>query len=281
LNDAASPQGDPHHKHDHHHHDPSAHHHGHGHHDAAAPLDALIIAKKLVLRRGARTVIDAVDMYVAPSEIVTLVGPNGAGKTSLARLLLGLEQPNGGEIVSKPGLRIGYVPQRFEIDRAIPVTVARFLTLARPLTSAQVDQCLKEVGASPLADRQIGELSGGEMQRVLLARALVRDPQLLVLDEPTRGVDVDGEAGFFDLIERLRTDRRCGVLLVSHDLHIVMARSDRVVCLNRHICCSGVPRAVAQAPEFQQIFGAAAAAHMGVYVHRHDHEHGPDGTPIR
>jgi zinc transport system ATP-binding protein len=262
-------------------HDHSAHDHcAHGATPAPQPQNALLSARGVSLSRHGRRVLDHVDLDVVPGEIVTLIGPNGAGKTTLVRVLLALERPDQGTIERRADLRIGYVPQRFELDQTIPLTVGRFLGLAQSLTHTDTMARLDELGAKHLIDRQMATLSGGETQRVLLARALVRDPHLIALDEPTRGIDFEGEGEFYDLIETLRSRRSCSILLISHDLHIVMARSDRVICLNRHICCSGVPRAVAQTREFQHLFGAGHAERLGIYVHQHDHGHGMDGAPI-
>jgi zinc transport system ATP-binding protein len=271
------------HRHEHAH-DGSAHHHDHHHHhDAAAPTahdaEALISARNLGLARGGRPILTDIDIDIGPGEIVTLIGPNGAGKTTLVRALLGLEPLDRGEVRRKPGLVIGYAPQRFDIDRAIPLTVARFVSLGRRASPEELSQVLKDVGAGSLAERQFSELSGGELQRVVLARALVRSPNLLVLDEPVRGVDYAGEAELYTLIGRLRTQRGFGVLLVSHDLHVVMAQSDRVICLNRHVCCSGVPQSVAQHPEYARLFGPQAARAFGLYHHHHDHSHDLAGEP--
>ncbi|MGE0765962.1 MAG: ATP-binding cassette domain-containing protein [Hyphomicrobiaceae bacterium] len=231
------------------------------------------------MTRGGRNILDRIDIVMAPGEIVTLIGPNGAGKTSLVRVLLGLEPPDAGSIERAPGLVIGYVPQRFDRDAAIPMTVARFLTLAASVAPDRARRVLDEVGAGHVGERQLSQLSGGELQRVVLARALVREPQLLVLDEPARGVDHLGEADLYGLIGRLRDERGLGVLLVSHDLHVVMAQSDRVLCLNRHVCCQGVPETVAQHPEYVRLFGNAARA-FGIYQHHHNHEHGLGGEPL-
>ncbi len=195
------------------------------------------------------------------------------------RALLGLEPLDRGEIRRKPGLVVGYAPQRFDIDHAIPLTVARFVALGRRATPEEITRVLGDVGAGSLAARQLSELSGGELQRVVLARALIRSPDLLVLDEPVRGVDYAGEAELYTLIGRLRMERGFGVLLVSHDLHVVMAQSDRVICLNRHVCCSGVPQSVAQHPEYARLFGPQAARAFGLYHHRHDHSHDLAGEP--
>lgn len=265
---------------------PCDHHHGHGHHHhhhgpgPEAPANSLIVARGLSLARGGRPILDHVDLHIAPGEIVTLIGPNGAGKTTLVRTLLGLEAADSGSIVRRPDLRIGYAPQRFDRDPAIPMSVARFLTLGGPATRAMIEAALAEVGAGRVIDRQLVQLSGGELQRVVLARALIRNPHLLVLDEPVRGVDYVGEAELYGLIGRIRTERGLGVLLVSHDLHVVMAQSDRVVCLNRHVCCHGVPETVAQHPEYVRLFGAATARAFAIYTHDHDHAHDLAGAPL-
>ena len=247
------------------------------------PEAALISAGGLFLTRAGRAILQGVDIDIGAGEIVTLIGPNGAGKTTLVRLLLGLDSPDRGSIRRKVGLVVGYVPQRFEVDRAVPLTAARFVALGRKLSPARIASALAEVGAAGVAERQLGELSGGELQRVILARSLSRSPDLLVLDEPLRGVDYAGEAELYALIGRLRTEHRLGVLLVSHDLHVVMAQSDRVICLNRHVCCSGVPHSVAQHPEYARLFGAQAARALALYHHQHDHRHDlagdPDPTP--
>jgi zinc transport system ATP-binding protein len=278
--DARLPPGSPlaHPGHDH------AEHHRH--HDGAgfgAALEhdasALISARSLWLARGSRAILQGVDIDIAPREILTLIGPNGAGKTTLVRVLLGLEKPDRGTCVRRAGLVVGYVPQRFEIERAIPLTAARFVALGRRAEDDEIERMLAEVGAGKLGERQLSQLSGGELQRILLARALIRAPDVLVLDEPVSGVDYAGEAELYTLIGRLRTERGFGVLLVSHDLHVVMAQSDRVICLNRHVCCSGVPQSVAQHPEYARLFGPQAARAFGLYHHSHDHRHDLAGEP--
>ena len=265
-------------------HAPGTHHHHHHHHGHSqptpAPADSLLVARGLSLARGGRPILEHVDIHIAPGEIVTLIGPNGAGKTTLVRTLLGLEQADAGSIVRRPGLRIGYAPQRFDRDPAIPMTVARFLALGAKTDRGAIAKALDEVGAGPVIERQLVQLSGGELQRVVLARALIRDPALLVLDEPVRGVDYVGEAELYWLIGRIRTERGLGVLLVSHDLHVVMAQSDRVICLNRHVCCHGVPETVAKHPEYVALFGASMERAFAIYHHDHDHAHDLDGAPL-
>ncbi len=264
------------------HHD---HHHGHAHTDgqpAAFAADALLSARGLWFARSGRSILEGIDLDIRAGEIVTLIGPNGAGKTTLVRILLGLTRADRGTVQRGPGLTIGYVPQRFDIDRTIPMTVARFLQLASRVDDRHIATALSEVGASKLLKAQLSELSGGELQRVILARALVRSPNLLVLDEPVQGVDFVGEAELYGLIGQLRTRRGLGVLLVSHDLHVVMAQSDRVICVNRHVCCSGVPDAVAKDPAYERLFGSHAARAFAIYSHHHDHRHdlAGDARPV-
>lgn len=265
--------------------------HGHNHglglacghdHNPVRELDrsALISARGLSLARGGRPILDSVDIDLYAGEIVTLIGPNGAGKTTFVRLLLGLERADTGEMFRAGNLRIGYVPQRIDIDRALPMTVARFLSLGLNVGQAEILAGLRSVGAEHVMDRQLARLSGGEGQRVVLARALLRQPNLLVLDEPVRGVDATGEAELYTLIGRLRNERGFGVLLVSHDLHVVMAASDRVLCINQHVCCSGVPTTVAKHPEYVRLFGAEAARAFALYEHHHDHAHDLAGRPL-
>jgi len=244
----------------------------------ATNSEPLIRASSVDLRIGRTQILSHVDMTVGSGEIVTLVGPNGAGKSSLVRVILGLLAPSGGEVWRKPGLRVGYLPQTLSVDPVLPMTVRRLLALAGTGSATKV---LAEVGADDLTERALQDLSGGEFQRVMLARALLRDPGLLVLDEPLRGIDLGGQLALYDLIGHLRRDRGIGVLMVSHDLHIVMAATDRVVCLNQHVCCSGAPEAVSRSPEYAALFGAAAARHLAVYAHEHDHAHDLHGHVVK
>ncbi len=275
----------PMHAHDHHHH--GHHHHGHEHHHhhghagtLPGRTDILLGARDIHFARTGRIILEGIDLDLAPGEIVTLIGPNGAGKTTLVRLLLGLERPDRGTITRRAGLTVGYAPQRFDRDPAIPMTVARFLALGSRHTPTEAEAALDEVGAARVIGQQLSQLSGGELQRVVLARALLRKPDLLVLDEPVRGVDYTGEAELYDLIGRIRDARGVGILLVSHDLHVVMAQSDRVICINRHICCSGQPETVAQHPEYVRLFGAEAARSFALYQHQHDHSHDLTGAAM-
>ncbi len=249
-----------------------------------APVTPLVVAKRplvsanrISLKLGARTVIEDVTLTIHAGEIVTVIGPNGAGKTTLGRLMLGLAKPDSGSIDRAPKIRVGYVPQRFAIDAAIPLDVARFMTLGVRANAAEVVAALEETGAAHLARSSIATLSGGEFQRVLLARALMAAPDFLVLDEPVQAVDYAGEAQLYDLIAAIRNRRGCGVLLISHDLHMVMKASDKVICLNRHICCQGGPQAVANDPAYLKLFGLSGLDALGIYRHRHDHAHDLSG----
>lgn len=231
------------------------------------------------LSRNGTAVLEDISLRVVPGEIVTLIGPNGAGKTSLVRIVLGLLQADGGVVRRQPRLRIGYMPQKLHIDSTLPLTVERFLMLAPGSRRADVREALEEVSAEHLLQRPLQQVSGGELQRILLARALLRKPHLLVLDEPVQGVDVNGQIELYQLITRLRDRYGCGVLMVSHDLHLVMATTNTVVCLNRHVCCSGHPEKVSLDPAFVALFGEQASA-LAVYSHHHDHAHDLHGEVI-
>jgi zinc transport system ATP-binding protein len=235
---------------------------------ASAPLVELRSIGVAFRRRPA---LSDVSLAVHAGEIVTVIGPNGAGKTTLLRVVLGLQRPDAGSVVRSPGLRVGYLPQRLAVDDTLPLTAGRFLALV-PGRRRDIAAALAEVGATDTQELPLQRLSGGELQRVLLARALLRDPELLVLDEPLQGVDIGGQAALFALIRRIRDERGCGVLLVSHDLHLVMAATDRVVCLNHHVCCSGNPEAVTRDPAYRALFGATSDS-FAVYAHHHDHSH--------
>jgi zinc transport system ATP-binding protein len=244
----------------------------------------LVKADNIQFSIGGRAILENVSATISNGEIVTLIGPNGSGKTTFIRVLLGLQQPSSGTIQHKPHLHIGYVPQKLIIEPSLPLTVGRFLKFGVPRgpnrQKGQRAAVLEEVGAPNLYDSSIHELSGGELQRVMLARSLLRNPELLVLDEPVQGVDVMGQNEIYDLITRIRDQRNCGIIMVSHDLHIVMASTDRVICLNHHICCEGKPDTVARDPAFQSIFGSQAAARLAIYHHHHDHTHDTDGSCV-
>lgn len=241
----------------------------------------LIRGVDLTVTKGGKPIIDRVNLVVNAGEIVTLVGPNGAGKSTLIRALLRLTECDTGRIERKPGLTVGYVPQFLEIDPTFPLDVCRFLLLGAPGARTKIQAALEEVGVASAVNTPMQGLSGGEMRRVLLARALLRDPDLLVLDEPTAGVDFGGQAELYEIIRTIRDRRRCGILLVSHNLHLVMAATDRVLCLNHHVCCEGKPDVVTRNPAYLTLFGSeAVASAMAVYTHQHDHHHDLTGAPV-
>ena len=240
----------------------------------------LVEARGVSVSFGRRNVLEGVDLAVHAGEIVTLIGLNGAGKSTLVRVLLGIVQPSRGRVVRSPGLRIGYAPQHVHRDPVLPMTVHRFLTLGAPATRRRLETLLDEVGAGAILDHPVAEISGGELHRVLLARALLREPGLLVLDEPLAGVDVTSQSELYRLIASIRDRHGCGVLLVSHDLHLVMAATDTVVCINRHVCCTGHPRAIARDPAFVSLFGRHVANTLAVYEHSHDHHHDALAEPV-
>jgi zinc transport system ATP-binding protein len=235
--------------------------------------NALLSARDVCLSIVGRTILDHVTIDIRPNEIVTVIGPNGAGKSTLVRCLLGLQPITSGEIVRSGDLRVGYVPQRFPQSPNVPLNVRRLLSLTLTPTEAEIDAALSETGIAHLKTAAVARLSGGELQRALLARALLRKPDLLVLDEPVQAVDFMGEARMYELISEIRKRHGCGILMVSHDLHMVMAESDHVVCLNGHVCCEGGPSKVQQDPEFARLFGPSAARMIAAYTHHHDHDH--------
>ena len=237
---------------------------------------SLLSIENLTVDYGlAAPVLRDVNLSIEPGEIVTIVGPNGSGKTSLLRAIIGAAGPVGGTIRRRAGLGIGYVPQRLHVDPTLPITVERFLRLAGGVERATRESALDRTGVPHLAGHQVSRLSGGQLQRVLLARALIGEPELLMLDEPTQGLDQPGSAAFYRLIESVRRESGCAVLMISHELHVVMSASDRVICLNGHVCCEGTPDVVSSAPEYRALFGSGTGGALALYRHDHDHHHHP------
>lgn len=241
------------------------------------PTEPLISLDHAGVLRAGRWLVRGVSLAVDPGEIVTLIGPNGSGKSTTARMALGVLKPDEGVASQRSRICTAYVPQKLAIDWTLPLSVRRFMQLTGPVSEREVDAAIAATGVEHLAGEEVRTLSGGEFQRVLLARAIARKPDLLVLDEPVQGVDFTGEIALYDLIKQIRDDLNCGVLLISHDLHVVMAATDQVICLNGHVCCSGTPTAVASSAEYKALFGARAASTLAVYEHSHDHTHLPDG----
>ncbi len=220
-----------------------------------------------------RTVLKDISFTLKRGEITTIIGPNGAGKSTLVGIISGLLGGYSGEVKRHKKLKIGYLPQKIHLNPLMPLSVRGFLSLPYQ-QSAQADlAALKSTGVDYLINYSIHDLSGGELQRVLLARTTLGKPDLLILDEPTSSVDITGEADMYELISRLKTTLDCAVLLVSHELHLVMSQTDQVLCLNKHLCCSGQPEMVQQHPEYLALFGKHAPTALAVYKHQHDHQH--------
>ena len=232
----------------------------------------LIEISKLEVKYGSKKVLQNINLSLNASEIVTIVGPNGSGKTTLFKAIIGSVPLSKGKISIKPNLRIGYVPQQLKVDQTLPITVERFLKLATR-NNNDIEKMIAFFGSENIFREQINSLSGGQMQRVLLARALVNKPEILLLDEATRGLDQPGIEAFYRKIENISKETNCAVLMISHDLHVVMRASDRVICVNGHICCQGTPENVATSQEYQTLFGSNIDGSFALYRHKHDHNH--------
>lgn len=242
---------------------------------SASPLVTL---SQISVTFGAQTVLDNINVAIFPRSITTIVGPNGGGKSTLLKVLLKLLAPTAGKVVHQAGLKIGYVPQKLHLDHAIPITVERFLALKPNTTVVAIQEALSLFSITHLAQQSMQKLSGGELQRVLLARAILDRPQLLVLDEPMQGVDITGQTELYQLLNKTRSWLNCAILMVSHDLNIVMANTDEVLCVNRHICCAGSPEVVSNDPSFIRLFGDQYAHNVAFYAHRHNHHHDLHGN---
>jgi zinc transport system ATP-binding protein len=236
----------------------------------------LLNAQNISLAIDGKQILQNITLQIDENQIVTLIGPNGAGKTSLVKIVLGLSKPSAGSVKLRKNLRVGYMPQRLHVDNSMPISVQKFLQLAVRAKPELIEQVLSEVKASQLLHSQIHSLSGGELQRVLLARALIQEPEFLVLDEPVQGVDINGQAELYALISSIRDRHQCGILMVSHDLHLVMSATDEVICLNQHVCCHGHPEQVSNDPAYLELFGKKQAESLAVYAHHHNHNHSLD-----
>ena len=241
--------------------------------------DALVELNRLTVNFDDRPVVDRVDLRVQRGDIITIIGPNGAGKTTLIKAILGIQPVSGGALTIAPGLTIGYVPQHLTLETTLPLSVKRFMLLSGR-SHQECVEALTKTGVEHLLDASVHRLSGGEKQRLLLARALARRPDLLVLDEPAQGVDINGQASLYELIRSLRDELNCGVIMISHDLHLVMAATDKVICLNQHVCCSGYPADISHDPAFIETFGRPVAESLAVYHHHHNHSHDLHGDVV-
>ena len=239
--------------------------------------ELLLRAQDVSFSQGKRLILDRISFELRRAQITTIIGPNGAGKSTLTNIVNGLINNYSGAIERSPELRIGYLPQKVYVNTLMPLSVERLLRLTRSSSDAEIEHALAQTEVGYLRQRQVHSLSEGELKRVLLARTTLGDPDLIVLDEPTAGVDVSGEIRMYELIGELRDQLQCAVLLVSHDLHLVMSQTDQVLCLNQHLCCSGLPESVSQHPEYLALFGQQVSDSIAIYSHHHDHVHDVSG----
>ena len=242
--------------------------------------DLLVKVSDAGLYKDGIWLVKGVNLNITKGKIVTLIGPNGSGKTTTAKIALGLYKNIEGT-VERLTNKISYVPQKVSIDWTLPVRVIDFMVLTQDLQDQEINDALNLTGVEHLKNNNLRELSGGEFQRVLLARAIAKKPDLLVLDEPVQGVDFTGEVELYALIKKISETLQCGILLISHDLHVVMSATDYVVCLNGHVCCSGTPVAVAQNKEYKELFGEKSSQLLSLYEHEHDHVHDSDGKIVK
>jgi zinc transport system ATP-binding protein len=229
------------------------------------------------VQRTSKWLVKGISLEVSQGQIVTLIGPNGSGKTTTAKMILNIMSADEGQITRNTN-KMAYVPQKINIDWTMPLRVIDFMKITNNLNNNQVLESLTTTGVDKLLYNQIHNLSGGEFQRVLIARAIAKKPDLLVLDEPVQGVDYNGEIALYNLIKKISVNLNCGILLISHDMHFVMSTTDHVVCLNGHICCSGAPSSIVKNPEYIKLFGEHNSETLSYYQHHHDHSHDNDGS---
>tara|TARA_B000000557_G_C20792841_1_gene451893 strand:+ start:20 stop:781 length:762 start_codon:yes stop_codon:yes gene_type:complete len=238
--------------------------------------DFLVKIENAGIFRSSKWLVRDVSLEVSQGQIVTLIGPNGSGKTTTAKMVLNILKPDEGFVISNTG-RVAYVPQKINVDWTMPLRVFDFMKITGDLSENDMKENLRLTGVERLIYSELRNLSGGEFQRVLIARAIAKKPELLVLDEPVQGVDFNGEIALYNLIKQISDTLNCGILLISHDIHFVMSSTDHVICLNGHICCSGSPSSVAKNPSYIELFGEHTASTLSLYKHHHDHSHGADG----
>jgi len=235
--------------------------------------NALISAKNVSVLKHQKSILNNIDIQINKNDFITIIGPNGAGKTMLLKCLMGFYKPTSGRIERKEKLKIGYMPQSISIINTMPITVKDFITVRKEYDDISLNKVITEVSIGEIVNKQLSVLSGGEMQRVLLARSLLNNPDLLILDEPAQNLDISGQLNFYKLIQEIYSKRDISILMVSHDLHLVMVSTKKVLCLYKHICCSGAPQQIAKDPEFLSMFGKDMANMMSIYQHSHDHNH--------
>lgn len=240
-------------------------------------LVPLIELKDVTMCFGEKVALQQINMAIYPNVVTTIVGPNGGGKSTLLKILLKLIKPTSGQVLYGQDVRIGYVPQKIHVDQSFPITVKKFLSLKKGISQDEIQHAVELLSISHLMNNSLQKLSGGEMQRVLLARAILNHPNLLVLDEPTQGVDINGQVELYQLIHQMREKLNCAILMVSHDLHLVMADTNKVLCVNQHICCAGSPESVSVDPTFIQHFGDQFSKNIAFYTHHHNHRHDMHG----
>ncbi|MDB2478037.1 ATP-binding cassette domain-containing protein [Alphaproteobacteria bacterium] len=235
--------------------------------------NALISAKNVSVLKNQKSILENIDIQINKKDFITIIGPNGAGKTMLLKCLMGFYKPTSGMIERKEKLKIGYMPQSINVINTMPMTVKGFITVKKKYDDVSLHKVITEVNLGEIVNKQLSVLSGGEMQRVLLARSLLNNPDLLILDEPAQNLDISGQLNFYKLIQEIYSKRDISILMISHDLHLVMVSTKKVLCLYKHICCSGAPQQIAKDPEFLSMFGKDMANMMSIYQHSHDHDH--------
>ncbi|CAL4321403.1 Zinc import ATP-binding protein ZnuC [Buchnera aphidicola (Periphyllus testudinaceus)] len=233
----------------------------------------MIILKNIFYKKNKKIILKNISFLIKKNKIITLIGPNGAGKSTLIKIILKLKEPSSGKIIYLKKKRLGYVPQNTHLNVPFPITVYKFMTMSNKYKTEKIFFNLKRVGAENLKNKNLNNLSGGEIQKILLARALLNDPEFLVLDEPTQGMDISGQIKLYKLIHQIKINLNCSILIVSHDLNLVMNQTDKVICLNKHICCSGTPKVISKNKNFIKMFGSVKIKKFAFYNHNHDHEH--------